>query len=175
MTYGEHKNDWDWGAVGACFQPSIVVDDEIRLYYKGSEGRHWAKYHGDEYPRPKAIGLASLRVDGWVSVDAESKGTMTTKPFVFIGDAIEINADAKGGSIRVEALGANGKVIEGFSKNDCQVIKTDSVRHIVKWKGSGDCQLIQARPIKLRFYLEKANLYSFTPRIKYNHYISSYD
>jgi len=62
-----------------------------------------------------------------------------------------------------------------ISIDDCQAITTDSVRHIVKWKGSGDSQLIQARPIKLRFYLEKAKLYSFAPRIKYKHYIPSYD
>ena len=80
-----------------------------------------------------------------------------------------------GGSVTVEAIGADGKVIEGFSKDDCEPITSDSVRHILKWKGSEDCQLIQARPIKLRFYLTKAKLYSFTPRIRHEHYIQSYD
>ena len=75
----------------------------------------------------------------------------------------------------VEALGADGKVIEGFSKTDCIPVTTDSVRHVLKWRGNDDCHLIQARPIRLRFYLRKAKLYSFTPRIRHKHYVQSYD
>ena len=101
--------------------------------------------------------------------------TLTTKPLVFIGDTLEVNANAAGGSMRVEALDAKGKVIEGFSKANCQAITTDSVRHVLKWKGKKDCHLIQARPIRLRFYLKKAKLYSFTPRIRNKHYVQSYD
>jgi len=172
MPYGEHGKDWDWGMVYVC-QPPLVVGDEIRIYYRGHTGRHWWNYHGD---RPTfGIGLATLRLDGFVSINAEKQGTMTTKPFVFIGDTIEVNANAAGGSIRVEALDAAGKVIEGFAKEDCTPMTTDSVRHVLKWKGKSDCQLIQARPIKLRFYLKKAKLYSFTPRIQHKHYIQSYD
>ena len=100
---------------------------------------------------------------------------MTTKPFVFVGDTLELNADATGGSITVEALTPDGNIIEGFSKNDCQAITADSVHHVLKWKGSSNCQLIQARPIQLKFYLKKAKLYSFTPRIKHQHYIQSYN
>jgi len=175
LPYGRHKKDWDWGATGTCHQPLMVVDDKIRIYYKGYASRHWAKYHGDKVPKEKGIGLATLRLDGFVSINAEKEGTMTTKPFVFIGDTLEINANAAGGSIKVEALDPAGKVIEGFAKKDCTAITTNSVRHVLKWKGSGDCQLIQARPIKLRFYLKKAKLYSFTPRIRHKHYIQSYD
>ena len=100
---------------------------------------------------------------------------MTDKPFVFIGETLEVNANAAGGVIHVEALDEKGKIIEGFSKTDCQPITSDSVRHVLKWNGSEDCHLIQARPIKLRFYLTKAELYSFTPRIRHEHYIQSYD
>jgi hypothetical protein len=172
MPYGKHKVDWDWGGL-LTLQKPLVVDDEIRIYYRGKTGRHWASYHGDTVT--SGIGLATLRLDGFVSINAEHAGTTTTKPFVFIGDTIELNANATGGSITVEAIGADGKVIDGFSKEDCQPITTDSVRHILKWKGSGNCQLIQARPIKLKFYMKKAKLYSFTPRIRHEHYIPSYD
>jgi hypothetical protein len=175
IPYGRHKKDWDWGCVGACHQPLLVVDDQIRIYYRGYTGRHWAKYHGDKVPKTRGIGLATLRLDGFVSINAADAGTMTTKKFVFIGDTLEVNADAKGGSIRVEALDAKGKVVEGFSKTDCIPITTDSVRHVLKWKGQKDCHLIQARPIRLRFHLKKAKLYSFIPRIRHKHYVQSYE
>jgi len=174
IPYGEHKKAWDWGNIYA-FQTALVVGDEIRTYYTGIGAHHWGSYHGDPDPPPSGVGLATLRLDGFVSINAEKQGTMTTKPFVFIGDTLEVNANAAGGSIQVEALDPEGKVIEGFAKKDCTPITTDSVRHVLKWKGSSDCHLIQARPIKLRFYLKKAKLYSFTPRIRHKHYIQSYD
>jgi hypothetical protein len=174
IPYGRHKKDWDWGSTYTCHQPLLVGDDKIRIYYLGRTGRHWSSYHGDKTPT-KGLGLATLRLDGFVSIDAAAAGTMTTKKFVFIGDTLEVNANAAGGSIVVEALDAKGKVIEGFSKKDCIAITTDSVRHVLKWKDKKDCHLIQAMPIKLRFHLKKAKLYSFTPRIRHKHYVQSYD
>jgi hypothetical protein len=174
IPYGRHKKDWDWGQIYA-HQGPLVVGDEIRFYYTGIAGRHWGSYHGDPDPPPTGVGLATLRLDGFVSVDAAAAGTMTTKKFVFIGDTLEINANAAGGSIVAEALDAKGKAIEGFSKTDCIPITTDSVRHVLKWKGKNDCHLIQAQPIRLRFYLNKAKLYSFTPGIRHKHYVQSYD
>ncbi len=174
IPYGEHKEDWDWGNIYA-YQLPLVVGDEIRIYYTGIAARHWGSYHGDPEPPSTGVGLAVLRLDGFVSIDAAAAGTMTTKKFVFIGDTLEVNVNAKGGSILVEALDADGKVIEGFSKTDCIPITTDSVRHVLKWKGQKDSHLIQARPIRLRFYLKKAKLYSFTPRICHKHYVQSYD
>ena len=54
------------------------------------------------------------------------------------------------------------------------VVTTDSVRHRLQCNNNPDCQLIQARPIKLRFHLNKAKLYSFTLRIRHTHYVPSY-
>ena len=175
LPYGRHKKDWDWGGVGVCHQPPIVIDDEFRIYYKGYAGRHWAKYHGDIYPKKRGVGLAILRLDGFVSIDAGDCGSMTTREFVFIGDTLEVNANAAGGSIQVEAIDPDGNVIEGFGKENCTPLTTDSVRHVLQWNDNPNCQLIQARPIKLRFHLNKAKLYSFTPRIRHTHYVPSYD
>ena len=72
-------------------------------------------------------------------------------------------------------MDASGKVIEGFSRNDCTPIVGDSVRHVVTWNENPDCNLIQARPIRLRFYMENAKIYSFEARIQNKHYIQSYD
>ena len=75
----------------------------------------------------------------------------------------------------LEAIDADGNVIDGFSKDDCTAITTDSVRHVLQWNDNADCHLLQARPIKLCFHLNKAKLYSFTPRIRHTHYVPSYD
>lgn len=174
LPHGEHGKAWDWGSAAACYQPLLVVDDEIRIYYIGHTGRHWASYHGDEEP-VNGLGLATLRLDGFVSVQSAGQGTLTTRPLVFIGDTLEVNANATGGSIQVEALDADGNVIEGFAREDCTPLTTDSVRHVVTWRDDPDCHLIQATPIKLRFHIVDARLYAFAPRIRHVHYVPSYD
>lgn len=183
VPYGRKNVDWDWGTVSPYFTPDpIVVGDRIFFYYKAQNGRNWWTHTGDppkldpDAVRPtRGVGLATLRLDGFVSVETAGQGTLTTKALVFIGDQIEVNSDAAGGSIRVEAIDADGNVIDGFSKDDCTAITTDSVRHVLQWNDNADCHLLQARPIKLRFHLNKAKLYSFTPRIRHTHYVPSYD
>ena len=59
------------------------------------------------------------------------------------------------------AVDLEGNVIEGFSRADCALITTDSVRHVVTWKENPDCHLLQGRPIRLRFHLKNAKLYAF--------------
>ena len=92
-----------------------------------------------------------------------------------LGDTLVVNANANGGSLVVEALDAKGEVIKGFAGGDCAPITTDSVRHVVTWHGNPDCHRLQGRPIKLRFHMKNAKLYSFEPRILHNHYLQSYD
>ncbi len=60
------------------------------------------------------VGLATLRLDGFASLRAETAGTVATKPFTFSGQRLETNADAVGGSIRLEILDCGGEPLEGF-------------------------------------------------------------
>ena len=70
----------------------------------------------------------------------------------------------------MEALDLHGQVIEGFSWDDCKPIKSDSVRHLMKWNGSEDISPLQAWPLQLKFYIQNARLFSFNPRILRNHF-----
>ncbi|MDA0832687.1 MAG: hypothetical protein O2955_03220 [Planctomycetota bacterium] len=184
LPYGEKDKDWDWGTVSPYFTPQpIIVNDEIWMYYMAQNGRNWWTYTGDP-PKfdPDAkepdlgVGLAKLRLDGFVSIDAgDTEGTLTTKPLIFLGDTLEVNTNAEGGSLLVEALDEDGNSIEGFGKQQADPISSDHVRHVVRWNGDADCHLLQGRPIRLRFHLKNSKLYSFTPRITLNHYLQSYD
>jgi hypothetical protein len=172
LPYGELRRDWDWGCLYP-FQPPLVVGDEIWIYYMAHNARNWWKFV--EYKPECGIGLARLRLDGFVSVNADDKeGILVTKTLTFVGDSLEVNANADGGEVRVEVLNDEGNVIEGFSREDCAPLKSDSIRHRVRWNGQDDAHLLQARPIKLRFCLKNAKLYSFTPRILHEHYVPSY-
>jgi hypothetical protein len=104
----------------------------------------------------------TLRTDGFVSVRADYRGgEMVTRPFVFSGKALEINyATSAAGSIRVEVQDAAGKPLPGFTLNDCQEIIGDEIERTVAWKPGADLAKLVGLPIRLRFVMKEADLYS---------------
>ena len=79
----------------------------------------------------------------------------------FEGDTLEVNASAIDGDLRVEVLDVEGKLIPGFSREECEPIQVDSVHHGVTWKKDGGLRSLKGKIIKLRFYLTFAKLYAF--------------
>ena len=115
--------------------------------------------------------LSTDRRDRFIAVEAEEGGMVTTRPFVAIGDTLVLNARAPEGEIRVEAVDALGRVISGFSQGECEPLRGDETEFVVSWKDGANCHSLQARPIQLRFYLRRAQLFSFDFRIQHNHYV----
>jgi hypothetical protein len=105
----------------------------------------------------------SLRVDGFVSLHAPLMGgEMVTKPITFAGSRLSINvATSAAGSVRVEMQNAEGKVVPGFSLADCYPIYGDSLDVSVAWKNAADLKALQGKPVRLRFEVQDADLYSF--------------
>ena len=97
-------------------------------------------------------------MDGFVSLDADD-GVVETVPLQLPKGRLEVNIDASGGSLVVEALSPDGQPQPGFSAEVCTPISGDHVHHRVTW---GDLGLHQAeQPCCLRFHLKGAKLYSF--------------
>ena len=139
-------------------QHPLVVEDEIWIYYIGFSGLHWATRR-DEVQGGK-VGLAKLRLDGFVSVDA-GNGVLTTKPIRMSGKRLVVNADATDGSVTVEILDPGGAPIEGFGRKDAVAAMGDSLRHTMKWGRGSDVSTLKDRPIVLKFHLERSRLFSF--------------
>jgi len=113
-------------------------------------------------PNDGAIGLGTLRVDGFFSMDAgASEGVLTTKPLRLQGKELYVNAAASEGSIWVEILDEAGNVIEPYSVDACHILKTDSIRHAVSWKAAENLNTIGKLDVRLRFRMKNAQLYSF--------------
>ena len=153
-----NPGEFDWAMIYVMQHP-IVVGDEILIYYVGFSGLHWATRRNEW--QGGAVGLAKLRLDGFISMDPGGSGTLTTKLMTMSGDCLIVNANATYASIKVEILGADGKPIPGFSKDDADPITGDSVRHTVTWNGSPDVKSLKGKPIALKFYLDRCKLYSF--------------
>ena len=111
-------------------------------------------------PKTISIGLAKWRLDGFVSLDAgHFGGVVETVPLLLSGEGLEVNVDARDGSLAVEALSAAGEPLPGFTREDCRTIHADGVRQTVRWAGNG--RLSIGQPLRLRFHLQNARLYSF--------------
>jgi len=62
--------------------------------------------------------------------------------------------------VRVELLDADGEVIEGHARNDCDPIHVDDGNHTVTWKGNSDVFGLAGEVIRVKFYLKGAELYA---------------
>ena len=101
------------------------------------------------------------RKDGLVSVRAE-RGGLTTRVLTFKGRQLVVNhrARSRDGSIRVELLDDAGTPIDGFTASDCVPLKGDQLASRVTWKGQRDLARLSGTPIKLRFVIRNAELFS---------------
>ena len=184
LSYGKRNEDWDWGYMIPYYTPEpIIINDRIHFFYAGSDAKHWWTWTGDPpkkdpnaKPPKKGVGLATLRRDGFISIDAgQDGGTMTTRPFVFLGDTLVLNADASRGSISVEAIDIDGKPIEDFGVDTSVKLTTDNIRHRLEWKGHEDLHQLQGRSIRLRLHLRRARVFSLTPQTRNDHYVRAYE
>src|SRR5205823_5631670 len=112
-------------------------------------------------PNHGAIGLARLRLDGFVSMDAgDREGTLVTKPLRVDDAALFVNADASRGELRVEILDDAGARVPGFAKADALALEGDAIRATMRWR-SADLASLRGKTVRLKFYLRRAALYSF--------------
>lgn len=104
----------------------------------------------------------SLRLDGFASVHADYKGgEMITKPLIFDGSQLSINfSTSAAGGIKVEIQDAGGKPIPGFTLADSREQIGNEVNRTVTWKGKKDLKALSGKPIRLRFVMKDADLYS---------------
>lgn len=104
-----------------------------------------------------------LRLDGFVSVNAPmGGGELVTKPLTFKGERLTINfATSAAGSVQVEIQDAEGKPRPGFGLDACAPIFGDSIDRTVNWDKGGDVGAMAGMPLRLRFVLRDADLYSY--------------
>ena len=161
---------WDAGMIstGRFFE----YGDEIRIYYYGYNGSH------NVPNRTSGIGLARLPKERIVARAAgDELGTFITKPFRLEGGRLEINANAERGLIKAEVTDPIGNPLDGYNVRDCREIRRNDFRIPVEWNGSirgtadrsatnrrsgGKLGDLKGKPVRLRFYLLRTRLYSFT-------------
>jgi hypothetical protein len=163
--------------IGTCNRP-LVMGDELWFYYTGSKSRTppykmWPdgrmRNQKDLTPEEKAdfedgwiaVCLATLRLDGFVSLDAGKRGGhVLTKPLKLAGSKLFLNLDAPEGHARVEILDEQGKPIAGFAGEDAAEVTGDGVRLPVQWRAGQDIGVLAGRIVQLKIHLQNAGLYA---------------
>lgn len=147
---------YDAGCILGVTNGPLTVGDQWWLYYTAI-----TTTHGGYVPKKKiTIALAKWRRDGLVSLGTEhAGGVIETVPLRCAGDHLVVNADAADGEVTVAVLNEHGRELPGYAATDCLPLRADAVRHAVRWQDHD--RLDTANPIRLRFHLSQARLFSY--------------
>jgi hypothetical protein len=147
--------------------------NQLWFYYSGRSGAHASLFPHNQ----GGIGLATLRIDGFASLQAEEKmGFVLTKPVDWPEADLHINVDPRRnilshpgnvrGEIAVEARNEKNEAINGFSWDDYEAphgntINGESSSQRAIWKNAKTLRELAGRRIRLAFRLCDCHLYSF--------------
>lgn len=154
------EDAWDRAYLHTTAGVCLVMDDKLWFPYTGFRGVSpdgtRGMYCGG------SIGMATLRRDGFASMDAGAKSaTLTTRPIKFGGEHLFVNLDAPRGELRVEVLTLENKNYGPFTAETCAPLSCDSTRQRVTWRGVESLARARGKNVKLRFTLTNGALYSF--------------
>ena len=169
LPVSDTEGSWNWANVQSAGGGCLIVGDLLYFYVSGRRG-----VPGTSLPGVCSTGLATLRRDGFASMDwlpgqmpvmrldegGRRSGSLTTRPVQFSGGHLFVNADARGGELRVEVLNREGTVIPPFTYDACVPIASDGVRLPVRWAAPSLAPLA-GRGVRFRFSLTRGRLYAF--------------
>ncbi len=114
--------------------------------------------HENYRAKPVQLQRYALRVDGFFSWHGDySEGTVLTKPVTFEGENLEINfATSCLGHVRIELCGEDGMPIPGY---DSGRLFGDELERPVDF--DAPLAALKGKPVRIRFTLKDAELYSF--------------
>jgi hypothetical protein len=156
LPVSERREDWNWGNVQSAGGGCLIVGDRLFFYVSG-------RTSSPEAPTRHTCttGLATLRRDGFASMDADSTGTLTTRPLRFKGRYLFVNGDMSRGELRVECLDGRGNVLHSYTNGDCLPLRANRTQLHVRWKKGQDLSSLAGRPVRFRFHLTRGSLFAF--------------
>ncbi len=140
------EGSWDRAYLHGTAGVFVVLEDQLVFPYCAFSGvapsGHRGMYTGG------SIGLATLRRDGFASMDGP--GELTTRPVKFKAKHFFVNLD---GELCVEVLDKDGEVIIAS-----ETVSGDNTKQCVELPGLVE---LAGKPVKFRFRVAKGSLYAF--------------
>lgn len=150
------------GGIGARNWVSRTNYPALNVVPTGPE--EMSVYVNQDYAQPSAhLRRYAMRLDGFSSLHCGyGGGHAITKPLVFAGSELSLNlATSAAGGVKVGLEDPDGRAIEGFSVADCVMQIGNELDRRVAWKSGADLSSLAGRPVRLRFSMKDADLYSF--------------
>jgi len=173
--------DYGGGMIWPMRAP-VVAGPDLHVYYSGNESLHGDLFNSSgagprrlrargevlsrqssSLPNYGALCRATWKVNRlWAlapAIGGPYAGTATTRRRELAKKILKVNVTTRsGGELRVELLDASGKVISGYSRNDCKPIRGDHDAAVVSW---GNARTAPDSAARVRFVLKRAYLYGF--------------
>lgn len=138
LPLNPQPNKFDSGVIWASATPHTIGN--VTYFYYGG----YAEWNADVgktctsgQENCSGIGIASMHVDRFAAMrpmNASYPAQLTTRPLSLTGtDCITVNADPRGGSVRVELLDAYGYRVHGYEAANATEIVDDDVASPAKW------------------------------------------
>lgn len=120
-------------------------------------------YISEHYEWPdNRLRRLTMRPNGFAAVHCGVQGgEFTTRSLIFTGKNLYLNyATSTAGSIQVELQDSSGKPIPGYSMADMSPLFGNELDASILWKKGGNLSAYIGKPVRFRFYLKDADLYS---------------
>jgi hypothetical protein len=141
--------DWDRGYLHTTTGVCVVLDDQLVFPYCAYSGIAPSGTRG--MYSGGSIGLATLRRDGFASMDGP--GELTTRAVKFKGKHLFVNVN---GEVRVDVLDEAGKALRSSA-----LAGGDQTKLKIEWTDGTELDGLIGKAVRLRFHLTKGSLYSF--------------
>jgi hypothetical protein len=148
---GRDWENWTERNIGCAFGVLQTAADELSVY--------WVEHY--RHPTCR-LRRGTLRLDGFASLyGGYDGGEALTRPIVFEGRELILNyATSAPGSVRVEIQDAEGHPLPGYTLADCPEMYGDQIEQAVAWSGGADVSRLAGQPVRLRFALKDADVFS---------------
>lgn len=163
LETGRRYSAYDW-AFARKGTGIVEMGDELYLYYQGADRIKKTDY--TDRSGYWHLCLATIRKDGFVSLDSQGDGFVLTVPVECPGGRLHINAQTKsGGRIRVAVRrgdGArDGEAVDDRAFQDSVEFTGDSTDHVMEWRVGGNQDQLKGQSVRFHFWLNDASLYSY--------------
>lgn len=149
----ENRNNWWYGDAVKC-GGLIVTESDL----EGAPDEYSLFFIENYHIKNPYLVRYTMRFDGFFSWYAKyDGGTVLTKPFTFSGNELEVNfATSAFSGIDVVICDEAGNELDGYKKYN---IFGDSINRKVRFEK--DLKELEGKPIRIKFTLRDAHLYSF--------------
>jgi len=151
-----------WDHAHAWIDEQVLVGDRVYLYYGGYKQGHKVNRFSE-----RQIGLVTMPLDRYVARRAEAgvPGRLTTVPLRLPERpalALQANANAAGGGLRVQVCDAGGQAaVPGYELAACEPIAADGIRLPVRWQ-KADLGRLVGQTVCLQFEVTGGDLFAFS-------------